>query len=131
MWCSSAVQNDWQFLLRDVCSSILLHMMKFDKVFINNLIKIWKVEHSVKSLLMLVFTSVIYNVLLHRWYTTRNKFLTKLFAVIMLLYLIFATKIKLLSYFFLTPMVDLTLSVIVDFPHVCVKFTELQFVSFL
>ena len=32
---------------------------------------------------MLVFTSVIYNALLHHWYTTRNnRFLMKLFAVI-------------------------------------------------
>ena len=53
---------------------------------------------------MLVFTNVIYNATLHRWYTTRNnKFLTKIFAVSMPSYLNFATakvKIKLLSHFF-------------------------------
>ena len=52
---------------------------------------------------MLVFTNAIYNVLLHRWYNTEiNKFLTKIFAVMMPLYLIFATaevKTEFPSYF--------------------------------
>ena len=54
--------------------------------------------------LMFVFNNVIYNALLHRWYTTKNnRFLMKLFAVIMPSYLTFAAakvKIKLLSHFF-------------------------------
>ena len=53
---------------------------------------------------MIVFTNVIYNASLHRKYTTRsNKFLTKIFAVVMQSCLTFAmtkVKIKLLSHFF-------------------------------
>ena len=48
-----------------------------------------------------------YNASLRRWYTTRNKFLTKIFSVIMPSYLTIATanvKIKLRSHFFLIPM---------------------------
>ena len=60
-------------------------------------------------ILMLVFTNVTYNASLHHWFTTRNnKFLTKIFVVVMPSYLTFATaklKIKLPLYFFsLIPM---------------------------
>ena len=44
-----------------------------------------------RECLMLVFTNVIYNASLHCRYTTRNKILTKIFAVVMLLYLTFVT----------------------------------------
>ena len=65
--------------------------MKFDKVFKYNLIKIW----TLATIWMLVFTNAIYNVLLHRWYNTKNKSLTNIFAIMMPLYLIFATaKVK-------------------------------------
>ena len=54
--------------------------------------------------LMLVFTNVVYHVSLHCWYTIKNnKFLTKIFAVIKLSYLTFATakvKMKLPTHFF-------------------------------
>ena len=44
---------------------------------------------------MLVFTNVIYNAKLHHWYTTKNnKFLKRIFAVVMLLHLTFETNVK-------------------------------------
>ena len=57
--------------------------------------------------LILVINNVIYNASLHRWHTTRNKFLMKTFSVVMSPNLTFATakvKTKLPSHFFLIPM---------------------------
>ena len=42
--------DDRQFPARDVRTSILLHMMKFENVFKYNLIKISRLEHSIKSM---------------------------------------------------------------------------------
>ena len=56
---------------------------------------------------MLVFNSVIYDASLHRSYSTRsNKFLAKIFTIVMPSYLTFViakVKIKLLRIFFLIP----------------------------
>ena len=46
----SYIHYDQQFSMRDVCNSILLHMIKFGKVLKYNLIKIWRPEHFVKSM---------------------------------------------------------------------------------
>ena len=90
---------------RHICTSILLHMMKLDKVFKYNLIKRFEgLDTFLRLCLMLDFTNVIYNASFHCWYTTKNnKFLTKTFAVVMPSYLTFATakvKTKLPSLFF-------------------------------
>ena len=83
-----------------IFTSILLHI-KFDKVFKYDLIKIWRLECFVCLKLVL---NVVYNTLLHCWYTTKNnKFLMKIFATKMLSYLTFAmakVKIKLPSHSF-------------------------------
>ena len=80
--------------------SFIFHL----SVFKYNLIKIWRFKHFVQSMFNdCFFINVFYNALLHRWNTTRNKFLTKIFAVAMPSYLTFATaniNIKLPSHFF-------------------------------
>ena len=84
--------NSRRCSMRDVHTSILLHMMKFDKVVKYNLIKFEGLSTLLRVCLMLVFTNVIYNASLPRRYTTRNnKFLTEFFVVVIPLYLTFGT----------------------------------------
>ena len=91
--------QEWYVFFKFYCSFVYtpINVCKY------NLIKMWRLEHILKVCLMLAFAIVIYNVLLHRWYTRNNKFLTKIFVVIMPLYLTFVVikiKIKLPSHFF-------------------------------
>ena len=98
---SCYVSNQW-FSMRDVCTSILLHMMKFDNVFKYNLIKILRLEQEHVQCLFLLMLFIMHCCIIDTL-PKITKFWQNFFAVLMPSYLTFVTakvKIILLSRYF-------------------------------